>query len=563
MGCASSKPSSSSKKSKKNDSKTIATNGRKGSKQHQQQQQQTLYTSPETKRRNSYQANKGSISMSDELFTQITRNQKDITDFIFTRVKIELNDELLHHDQYLNNHYGPEKKPNLAQVALLASKATDNDEMIMEVSTRAITLVQLEKCGSTYQNLLDSLLSNKFLCGKQQNKIRICELTGKHLSLFNLFKFFKNSILILIYKVDIIRDCLNLLNESNHTSNNNNNIDIMEYLRLHLKKSQKDSTHSTDQTSKLINTNHLQTTPVTPPDTPEWLNNAVPLTRIQANYIARIMFLSSRARPIVHASPLSKEAYIVNREIDGTNKEITLTQKEIDDILYTFKEANSTITSSYQTPVYKKNDIVNSQTANANQSKLNYYSNGTVNDRREATCLNPLTPDSTPKLTYSQFDDDNNNNNNNNSHYKNKDTANKRDFNSQLELEANESNLDSFHHNTLNEEETANTTSDNNETNNLISNSEGEGEDENTGYDIERNIQTTTTRTTELTENEDGETVVVDETLNVEQIEEPAKVTIKTTTITTTTTVKSINDTNESYEEVEEDEEQKETRGTL
>lgn len=59
------------------------------------------------------------------------------------------------------------------------------------------------------------------------------------------------------------------------------------------------------------------------------------LSRAQAKEVARLLFLSDRARPVVHASPKAKDAYFVNKQLSD-NSEITVSQQEIDEILNLF-----------------------------------------------------------------------------------------------------------------------------------------------------------------------------------------------------------------------------------
>lgn len=65
---------------------------------------------------------------------------------------------------------------------------------------------------------------------------------------------------------------------------------------------------------------------------------AVLLSRSQAKEVARILFLTDRARPVVHASPNSahKDAYFVNKQLSDMS-EVSVSKTEIDEILRAFE----------------------------------------------------------------------------------------------------------------------------------------------------------------------------------------------------------------------------------
>jgi hypothetical protein len=65
---------------------------------------------------------------------------------------------------------------------------------------------------------------------------------------------------------------------------------------------------------------------------------AVLLSRSQAKEVARILFLTDRARPVVHASPNSahKDAYFVNKQLSDMC-EVSVSKTEIDEILRAFE----------------------------------------------------------------------------------------------------------------------------------------------------------------------------------------------------------------------------------
>lgn len=93
---------------------------------------------------------------------------------------------------------------------------------------------------------------------------------------------------------------------------------------------------------------NLQRTPVStttttssslPKSADSYFKDAVLLSRSQAKEVARILFLSDRARPVVHASPnaAQKDAYFVNKQLSDLS-EVTVTRTEIDEILHAFEQ---------------------------------------------------------------------------------------------------------------------------------------------------------------------------------------------------------------------------------
>ena len=76
----------------------------------------------------------------------------------------------------------------------------------------------------------------------------------------------------------------------------------------------------------------------TPPPSPDTHashneeNGAVLLNRTKANQIARLLFLSDKARPVIHASSRVKDAYFVNRELSD-KRQVMISEQEIEDIL--------------------------------------------------------------------------------------------------------------------------------------------------------------------------------------------------------------------------------------
>jgi hypothetical protein len=361
MGCASSKPSSSSSSKTKGKSKDAI------NKQHQQKGKTTTNQQNSEKQRTSssksaapkqpqqkqslhdQQANQNcenlneQIRIDDALLKQIKENENDVINYIVIQVRKELNAELISakngsgSPQSKNpvvaaviTSNGSANKASLAKIVAAAEGAQDNDDLILDVASKAVLLIESSRRPTNYRHLCDSLKSAQYLCKVQKNKDRICELT-----------------------VQTIRNCLNHLTEEQAKNGKYNLIDVLNEANQH---------DEVDTANKQYQPNgHM-----TPPQTPKMPNdkNAVLLTRAQATEVARMLFLSNRARPVVHASPSVKDAYFVNKQMFD-DSEVTVSQSEIDDIL--------------NAPKLSINDIILQQKYKQHQQPSSPHANGAAN----------------------------------------------------------------------------------------------------------------------------------------------------------------------------------------
>lgn len=278
MGCASSKPSSSKKdkklKSKQKSNDLIKTPAKQQEAPASQAKQSQLHPDDEL------------VGIDANLVAQIKKNELQVIEYIDKIVHHELNSELTKHD--------------MASVVVTATSDQANDDLIIDVASKAISNIlhtPLPNTSLTYKTLNNTLRQWPFKCKNQANKTRICDLT-----------------------TETIHNCLNAINAEQHE---NASFDLMQFIR----------------------TAEAKEASLTPPPTPEaaevdvhltqeeeWNNNAVLLTRTKANQLARLLFLSARARPVIHASNKKKDAYYVNRELDDKTQ-VLLTPQEVDAIL--------------------------------------------------------------------------------------------------------------------------------------------------------------------------------------------------------------------------------------
>ena len=280
MGCASSKPSS-SKKDKKLKSKQKSNDLIKTPAKQQQQDE----PAPQAKQPQLHPDDE-LVGIDASLVAQIKKNELQVIEYIEKIVHHELNSELA--------------KPDMASVVVTATSDQANDDLIIDVASKAINNIlhtPLPNTSLTYKALNGALRHWPFKCKNQANKTRICDLT-----------------------TETIHNCLNAINVEQHE---NAGFDLMQFIR----------------------TAEAKEASLTPPPTPEaaeldvhltqeeeWNNNAVLLTRTKANQLARLLFLSARARPVIHASNKKKDAYYVNRELDDKTQ-VLLTPQEVDAIL--------------------------------------------------------------------------------------------------------------------------------------------------------------------------------------------------------------------------------------
>lgn len=277
MGCASSKPSDTNNTKS---SKKIKDNDKKSSKKPKSQSSGSVGTPEKTTKQSDVNNVSLSNNDSDEpvkidatLLEQIKANEDLVIAYIVKRVHKDLNTELL---------TTTTNKTHI--VALAAAAAQDNEDLIIDVSSKAVNLIEHSN-QLTYKSLNHSLKSWPFLCKNQTNKSRICDLT-----------------------CDTVRDCLTNLNT-------NSQVNLAEYL-----------TSSPD--FKYIKTE--QSTDSIKSDS---VSNPVLMSRTEANELARMLFLSNRGRPVVHSSSSIKDAYYVNK-FSENNTEETVTKDEIDNILH-------------------------------------------------------------------------------------------------------------------------------------------------------------------------------------------------------------------------------------
>jgi hypothetical protein len=168
----------------------------------------------------------------------------------------------------------------------------ENEDLIVDVVSKAInTLVNtpLPNTTLTYKSLNTSLKSWPFICHNQANKTRICDITS-----------------------ETIRDCLATIN---HELDENSKFDLVQFLTQH-------SSLTPPQTPKKDNMSTEEA----------WNEEAILMNRTKANQLARLLFLSNKARPIIHPSTRVKDAYFVNIQLND-NTQVCISQAEIDDLL--------------------------------------------------------------------------------------------------------------------------------------------------------------------------------------------------------------------------------------
>ncbi len=268
MGCASSKPSKDKKSSSKNQQKL-----NKKSKSTDNVLQHSA--GDEALANNKAHHEEANIRIEKALIDQIKKNEIKIIEYLVPLVRRDLNNEL-------TPHASPQSPDQ-----------PDNDDLIIDVVSKAVsTLVNTPapNLTLTYKSLNQSLRAWPFICKNQANKARICDLT-----------------------TDTIRDCLNTIN---HELDANAKFDLASFLAQNAAE-------------------------LTPPHTPEkqysspedkWNEQAVLMNRTKANQLARLLFLSNKARPVIHASSRVKDAYFVNREL-ADKSQVCITQDEIDHLL--------------------------------------------------------------------------------------------------------------------------------------------------------------------------------------------------------------------------------------
>lgn len=240
------------------------------------------------------------IALDKSLLDQIKKNEARVVEYIAQLVQRDLNAELS------------------KQSPQATSLQQDTDDLIIDVGSKAINLLvntPLPNTTLSYKSLNQSLNSWKFLCKNQSNRTRIIDLTS-----------------------ETIVDCLHNINEELKT---NASLDLLQYLTAH-------STLTPPQTPQ-------KQTPQKQTQEELWNQNAVLLNRTKANQIARLLFLSNKARPVIHASSSIKDAYFVNRELPDKTQ-VSISEQEIEEILN-----NSTYKNNpHITPVTgRKLDMVN------------------------------------------------------------------------------------------------------------------------------------------------------------------------------------------------------------
>lgn len=283
MGCASSKPS----KNKKDSSSNKKLN-KKSKSNDAQQASKPDEASQSNNQINNKEDSDSPIHLDKNLIDQIKKNEVQVIEYIVKIVHKELNNELTKHATARN---AANQSPNFASTALAAKNQQENDDLIIDVSSKAINTIvntSLPNTTLTYKSLNLALRSWPFICKNQANKTRICDLT-----------------------TETISQCLHAIDEE---IKENSNFDLVSFL--------------------------AQNSQLTPPTTPEkehsqeeiWNRDAILLNRTKANQIARLLFLSNKARPVIHTSNRIKDAYFVNRELPDKTQ-ITITEREIDEIL--------------------------------------------------------------------------------------------------------------------------------------------------------------------------------------------------------------------------------------
>lgn len=169
-----------------------------------------------------------------------------------------------------------------------------NEELISDVVSKAVnTLVNTPLPNTTlsYKSLNASLKAWPFICKNQANKQHICDTT-----------------------TETIRECMSTIN---HESDENAKFDLVNFL------SQNSAALTPPQTP-------VKATNMSPEEI--WNENAVLMNRTKANQLARLLFLSNKARPVIHSSTRVRDAYYVNRELPDKTQ-VCISQNEIDDLL--------------------------------------------------------------------------------------------------------------------------------------------------------------------------------------------------------------------------------------
>lgn len=279
MGCASSKPSNKTKKSKdkenkENNNNNSNTNKKQTSPQHQPNES------------NNKQSDE-SIRLDRNLVDQIAQNENRIIEYIVRLVSRDFE-----HDLARNSS----TKKAASQIA------QENYDLATDITSKAVHTLKSESCPRTYKLLGDKLKQSPYLCKNQVHKNHLCDLT-----------------------VNKIKECLDTIN------NDSGHIRVSDFLNAHEEQHQQLTPPQTPDKQQ------QQQQPTPNNATTSLEDKAVLLSRTQANELARILFLSSRARPVVHASPKVKDAYYVNKQLTD-NSEVTVSKKEIEDILHKFDE---------------------------------------------------------------------------------------------------------------------------------------------------------------------------------------------------------------------------------
>ncbi|RNA40398.1 abnormal spindle-like microcephaly-associated -like protein [Brachionus plicatilis] len=281
MGCASSKPSSSAKdKHKKNiKPKQSVENGSTG----QLNGPEPAAPPPPT--------NTKPIRMPASLADQIEQHSQPVIDYIGHIVQRELNADLT----------------NMASVVLAAAVAKDNADLIQDVAAKAVYLIANQNQNyrpDTYQQLNEALKAAQYLFKNQTNKNAIIDLT-----------------------VNTIETSIDVINEEMDA--HGSQFSLVEFL----------AKNGLDQSLTPPQTPQTNGTPRQPTESTPFIDwdNAQLLSRAQATEVARILFLSNKARPVVHASPKAKDAYVVNKQEDDLS-EVALSRDEIEQILNSYDD---------------------------------------------------------------------------------------------------------------------------------------------------------------------------------------------------------------------------------
>ena len=270
-------------------SSSTKTKKEKDKEKQQQQQQSSLNKNSNNKSRNDKNSN--TIRLDRFLADQIGQHEERIIEHLVKEVTRSFANELKSSTQK-------------------DKEAAAQHDLISDIASKALSTLRSDLPPTSYSQLTSSLKSATYLCKSQTHKPRLCELTVEKI-------------------------------EASLKAMENENLSVLDFLNRHQQQAQFSS--------------HL----LTPPGTPQQQSlenkndekNAVLLSRAQANELARILFLSSRARPVVHASPKVKDAYFVNKQLTDGVTEICVSQKEIEDILYKFDEPFTFhISNNYHTP---------------------------------------------------------------------------------------------------------------------------------------------------------------------------------------------------------------------